>query len=844
MKTQKLVASIVLVLLAGCGEETSPEQSNNILAPLVGDGFQILSQSEKQTTVSLSDLIIDPQGLPVTLESVESSDQGCEEPISINAKALSFTVTNTNPEMCFYHYVVKNHPEKASQSRVSEANSYVLKSAGNDATLPPLSETTQVDNEVIVSIPAISGYTLDDDVTVLGDGSAFVELANQAGKDAGTVTYTPSTQGVTRLIYTMTSESKTDIKMGTIDISVSDTGNTPPKVEQVELETQPENKGYYEVNKIYTIDLKDYIPDTDADGDSVQLIQVKVWNASANLAKPDDPTSLSFTFKTPKSGSHYVTYVVSDHRGGYGVEQVRIDVFDLSSGATWGDINIGSKLFSAPLTLSEALNSGSDFLDSHVDSNGSTVATFDFNQAQKFCQDKGHLPTPENLKELSDFDGGPAKKQWPVDMAYWANDGGTSSLVNLATGADAIGSPKGNYVTCVNEFGIVVDTAASDFEAVANGTDEVTIVATLTLGGTPIQGEVVTASSDSMNVTFDSTNEITDDNGVVKFSLSSLKAERPIINVEYQGETLHEPVTFIADEATSSLSLEVTKDDANGNDPDGNEVEATMVDVNTNPLVGSTVTFESDAGNSVTITPAPGSTDAEGKQKASVVWSDGPLNADTTVNITARFTPLSTGTEITDTAAVTFVRKIIAPEICGGAVDDTDPANVKGNCLKVATDADGHWFSSTPSLAVMNALGYSQDPYFDNTGDTYESLSSESGGKKFAKFSQVGKHVVNPGESDDDNAGVNGQFDRWCEKLNKFGFGGRTNWRRPSEDELIGLKRDVGGSLWETRGWPSSVLYWSSTIDDSNFVGVSLDEDYTHTTVSYAGYYASCVSKT
>lgn len=836
MKTQKLVASMVLVLLAGCGEETSSEQSNNILAPLVGDGFQILSQSEKQTTVSLSDLIIDPQGLPVTLESVESSNQGCEEPISINAKALSFTVTNTNPEMCLYRYVVKNHPKKASQSRVSEANSYVLKSASNDASLPPLSETTQVDHEVIVPIPAISSYILDDDVIVLGDGSAFVELADQASKDAGTVNYTPSAQGVTRLIYTMTNESKTDIKMGTIDISVSDTGNTPPEVQPVELKTQPENNGYYDINQTYTIDLSKYIQATDKDGDDVQLIQVKAWNANVALAAPDELANLSFTFQTSRQGAHYVTYAVSDHRGGYGVEQVRIETYDLSSGATWNDIQKGAKRFSAPLTQSEALVSEVPFTSSHMDVNGAIVATFSFSQAKNFCDSKGHLPTPANLIELAGFDGGPSEKGWPVDMAFWANDDGTPALINLATGAtEETGTANNHYVTCLNEGGFVIDTNSSDFDAVANGADNARIAVKVTLNGEPVEGQLVEASTTNTNVTLDEQTGTTDDSGSTSFALSSLVAEQVPVDITYSGETLTQNVTFVAGEA-NSIRLAITRDNATDDAPDGNEVEATMVDAYQNPVVGRSVTFDSDADTSVTITPEA-TTNAFGKQKASVVWNGGKLTEDAIVNVTAKFTPLSTRTEIADTAAVTFTSTSFLP-ICGG-VDDADPSNAKGNCLKVATDKAGNWFTSTPSVVVLSALGYRSDTNSSNTGDTYADTNQEGPGT-FARFQQNGAGVIDPPNGD----GTNGQFDRWCKKLNALKFGGKTTWKRPTSDELSDFyKKYSGEGLSSARGWPTGDSYWSAAVNGSNYYSVRLSTGRVSSSSPGFSTYASCVSK-
>ncbi|EIA1343593.1 Ig-like domain-containing protein [Vibrio parahaemolyticus] len=835
MTSRKLILSAALLLLGGCGGDgDSPQASNNIMAPLAGDAFEVLSKDDGQTTVSLKGAVIDPQGLQLTLESVVATGQGCEAPMSINSQALTFTVDNAKPELCFYRYTVKNHPAQASQAKVSEANSYVLKSASAGSLLPPLSEITQVGIPISIDITAVTGYTLDSDVVVLGNGSAVVDTTSSPS----IITYTPNAQGVTRLVYTMTSDDGMDMITGTIDVAVSDVGNTAPDVAPVELTTQPDGSGHYDINQPYTIDLSGYV--SDADGDDVQLILVKAWNANVTLTAPDDPSNLSFTFQTNMQGSHYVTYAVSDHRGGYSVEQVRIETYDLSSTATWHDIQKGAKLFSAPLTQSEALVSEVPFVSSHVDSNGSNVATFSFEQAQALCKSKGHLPTSANLVELVGFEGGPAAKGWPVDIAFWANDGGTPALINLATGVPATESASGHYVTCLNEGGFTIDAAASNFEAVANGAEKATVTVTLTFDGNPVEGQLVEASTTNTNVTFDSTTGTTDSSGATSFVLSSLVAEVVPVSITYAGETLTQDVTFVADEATSTLSLKVTKDGAS----DSNEVEATMVDINTNPLVGRSVAFESDAGSSVTITPDP-ETDASGKQKASLVWNGSPLTADVVVNVTAKYTPLSTGTEISDIAAVTFTSMM--PTICGGAVNDTDKLNATGNCLKVATDGSGNWFTSTPSIAVMDALGYSTgtatSDSADNDGKTYANPYIENSTKgpvgSFASFRQDGRGVLDVASGGN---GTNGQLDRWCQNLASIEFGGKNTWRRATRTELEELYKDKG-NLWDNFGWPVSLSFWSSTLNASNhFNRVRFSDGFVSSQTPDAKGYASCVA--
>ncbi|HGZ7315244.1 TPA: Ig-like domain-containing protein [Vibrio parahaemolyticus] len=188
--------------------------------------------------------------------------------------------------------------------------------------------------------------------------------------------------------------------------------------------------------------------------------------------------------------------------------------------------------------------------------------------------------------------------------------------------------------------------------------------------------------------------------------------------------------------------------------------------------------------------------------------------------------------------------------ICGGGVDDADPTNATGTCLKVATDNDGNWFTSTPSVAVMDLLGYEIDDSSDNTGDTYTTTYTELGlygpdGGEFARFTQEGIDATNPADGGD---GTNGQFYRWCQKLNALEFGGRTTWQRPTKPELSAFYQkyvDEGAEkgLWDARGWPTYTYYFSSTVSGSSYSSVRLYDGRVFSVSPGIGDYASCVSE-
>ena len=128
----------------------------------------------------------------------------------------------------------------------------------------------------------------------------------------------------------------------------------------------------------------------------------------------------------------------------------------------------------------------------------------------------------------------------------------------------------------------------------------------------------------------------------------------------------------------------------------------------------------------------------------------------------------------------------IGVEVCGTGVNDTDPTNAAGSCLKVVEN-DGMLFTSSPSVALLDTLGYVQAS--NQSEKTYANTIEEDGtygpAGFFGRFNQL---LVN---GDDDSAilaeGVNGQYDRWCKKLGGVSFNGRTDWRRVASHELVGL---------------------------------------------------------
>ncbi|MBE3658582.1 hypothetical protein BOO92_18035, partial [Vibrio navarrensis] len=178
---------------------------------------------------------------------------------------------------------------------------------------------------------------------------------------------------------------------------------------------------------------------------------------------------------------------------------------------------------------------------------------------------------------------------------------------------------------------------------------------------------------------------------------------------------------------------------------------------------------------------------------------------------------------------------------CGGQLNDTDKENAKGACLKIATNNAGQWFTSSPSEAMVQALGYTQaaGSVDTNGGRTYAGTHTETGsygpaGGVFARFDQL---AIGNGD------GVNGQFDRWCQDLAAMNFGGKADWRRPTQNEVVSLYNDRG-DMYSVSGWPTGYSYWASTPSGSGYyhVGLGLLNGNASGVNPGHGDYASCVS--
>ncbi|WP_158655044.1 Ig-like domain-containing protein [Vibrio campbellii] len=333
---------------------------------------------------------------------------------------------------------------------------------------------------------------------------------------------------------------------------------------------------------------------------------------------PENMDNLAFKFSSTKVGEHIVSYIISDHFGGYANGLVRIEVTDPSKVPPWGNITMDDKLFWGPLTKSQADAKGIEFTGTNYEKEA-VVATSVISQAQQQCKPLGRLPTPEEMHQLSEIKAGDVGAyNWPIEVGYYAKIGSQVKVIDISRGNEITANAEGQYVTCVTEGGFVVDESKSDLYAIANGTDEAKVVVKVTAGGTPVPDVSVFAEAQK-GATLKNSEAQTDEDGLASFSLVSLVAgsTEVVLSMDELEATPTATVRFVADETTASLSLE-TETDWQDSDGGINEVVAALVDANGNPIFDRPIQFNSF--DTINIKPKSVTTNTNGEITAEVTW--------------------------------------------------------------------------------------------------------------------------------------------------------------------------------------------------------------------------------
>ncbi|MUL16505.1 Ig-like domain-containing protein [Aliivibrio fischeri] len=652
-----LFLPLLSVLLSACNTDindnkSSNKQSQDQKITLSADNAVDGITNGLKSYVSLEDKIHATSSLGDNMISevvLLSEQQACRD---IDVYASGYSINSADYiGTCIYQYSVKNTVDPTARAVAYSTVVVQEDEVGSIDKFELISETAEASVTLVINLAdqlvdqIPDGYTLSETITNLGVGNASLDIGSQ------TITFISDQPGYSQIIYSY--ENDTQVKIGSINIAVSSELNTAPVAPNIDYSADINNETV-NINTDVIIDVGSYI--SDPDDEPLQLVYVDSWYASVTPIDLSDENNTAFIFNTDRAGEHFVTYAISDHNGGYDIGQVRIEVYDPNSVASWGNIQQGLQLFYGPLTHAEAFGQGVMDTSTNFDQNR-TVSTFNYADAKKSCESKGGLPSEAQLQELYDLSK-PQSQGWPVGLSYWSND--VNKVVSLSNKQSSI--PVGSdtyYVTCINEGGFVIDNEQSfTLDVIANGgsTNEgiAKVVVELTFNDQPLSGESITADIPSnTQAQLNASTVTTDENGSASFELTDIKAETVTFTAEYNGEERVIDITFIGDKNTAKL---VSKATINNSDISSgvNEVVATLTDANTNGIKEEMISFTSNDAENISIISNSNHTDENGQQKAEITWiGSDDLAYDPEVLITSGYS-LPDGTYISHNTNIIF----------------------------------------------------------------------------------------------------------------------------------------------------------------------------------------------
>lgn len=430
-KIRRLFVFAPLLFMVGCGGSGSSE--NNSQQP----GGEITSEVTLTAQPSLSSFKVGSSGVVNLAQRVQSTDTSTQIHVtdvhslesngnctieSVNTD--NFVVSATQPTACYFEYTVSD--QAANAQPVSAISQVTFQPSGvaastNGLNLAPAMVSVEQGQcqEINVGSNLPANTILDSSVVVIGSGTAVVEDAEQ-----GLINYCSQGRGYTELYYSAIDGNDNAVYTGAVDVAISVDANTAPIANNFSYYYNPAQLIVkIPANTEVTLDVKDYISDAD-EGDQLQLIDVRVANATIALANPSDLTNTQFTFRSQMAGTYYVTYHVVDHMGGHSIGMVKLEVDSPYQDyyVDTGDVQTSFTL-SAPITLAEIQQYGMAYIGQQQEGIY-TLATFNYTLADAICEARGGVLASRTdfVLALSANSNITSVTGWPATWNYITGD--------------------------------------------------------------------------------------------------------------------------------------------------------------------------------------------------------------------------------------------------------------------------------------------------------------------------------------------------------------------------------------------------------------------------------------
>lgn len=558
-----LVFSILLSVLVGCGGDSSSSEHNDNQTRWNQITSQDVNYRISLATASTIDLANYTQAINsgVKLELI-SFEQIGNRPSCTQYKVEQSKVVfeMTSAQECYYNYTMEDIESRSMSSAMLRVAAGSLQQS-----VRQFSAVTQIGGSVLIRVndgtTVPEGYMIDEEsIQVLGHGRAEIHKENP-NEIYYYASPEESSQGLHRVVFSYISSDNQSIIQGLIDVAVGLTvQNYAPKavnfrygdhdsytegqqLKHIYVEERQEVKiniaeyytqGYLDAydqpiellddngdpiideqgNRVHYYLEPNGITSTpiyqpgnyliDRDKNRLQLVEVFTYDAYVNIVSKDF-TNTEFIFKSNRQGTHYVTYVLSDHNGGYGTGIIEIKVGgDIPTFIPpWNRfLSTKTNKFKAPLTRYDADYQGLKYTtvteeDGTSGPYGWGTPLFDYNDAELICSQIGmRLPKLNELLALQNIypaglynsldlfnpseDKQKMKVNWPTSAHFWtrAEFGmGTTSAMKLDANFNIeysipVTSSEQRAVVCINQGQIIEITVTPSPVVLAKGQDQ------------------------------------------------------------------------------------------------------------------------------------------------------------------------------------------------------------------------------------------------------------------------------------------------------------------------------------------------------------------------------------
>ena len=431
-----------LITLVGCN--SSDDDSDDVKPPkesVIINAQDVLSfaPTKDVKTVDLRQRVSAENGHSLIINTVESIDNNC---YVSSIDGLTFNVHTNGVSVCRFKYSVK--PASINETGFSEAIAQVVSTDDyiKGDYLPPISRTMSESSTLTLDKDDLlieTGFDIDPNSIYLIGETESGDVGN-VETDGNSIIYTSpdDTTGIVRVFYSERNVDSTIVKPGVIYIAIGQKNNTNPQANDAELEPMALTDIKREIS------VKDLI--SDLDKDSLKLIDIKSILGSTTINSND-----SFIYTPSISGKEVLTYIISDHNGGYGIGSIVINIDEYHS-ITDPNQNL---IFSPPFTNADVEMRGgifsAQFGETGLTGNSGDYPTFEKKLAESYCTIQGKTLSSLSALQamrtniLNDEPVYHTKYKWHSGVGYLTAD---SDPISLDTGEVAPIDPELGYFSC------------------------------------------------------------------------------------------------------------------------------------------------------------------------------------------------------------------------------------------------------------------------------------------------------------------------------------------------------------------------------------------------------------